>query len=321
MPLSPTRSPLTPHSLPRPLVRWNRSLPSGADDVSHLTLSEVRDRLARNERVLNSGLFAVSPASSSAGPSSGFGGRAGGDPASPTDPVRDKLLAVRQQLRAREQALLFEQTVEGVDKMGVEPAPADGRRMSAARSGKQRALESIRAGEGQRPGNGLILPMSQTLELGERDFDNQTAASLDALSLAPQLQPRLRPSDHYTHADELDRAAQSARYAAGLDTRTPGLRGGAYAYAADGDGDARGFPGVGAGFDDGGIFDDDAYDGHEEREYDASGMPLDSSRDDEPATGEMEEDEMDGEDNERFEEGNDEYNLAGDDSREAGPDR
>lgn len=41
--------------------------PTGADDISYLTLAEVRDRLARNERVLNSSIFKS--------PSAAMGGR------------------------------------------------------------------------------------------------------------------------------------------------------------------------------------------------------------------------------------------------------
>lgn len=44
---------------------------SPADDISHLSLIEVRERLARNERVLNSGLFAGSAGLAGAAPRPG----------------------------------------------------------------------------------------------------------------------------------------------------------------------------------------------------------------------------------------------------------
>lgn len=103
---------------------------------------------------------------------------------SPTDPVRERLLAAREQLLAREKELLLEEAEEGMEDVKLEdgkgeqgqghvqfPVQGNGagprRRSSAqsgqpvppgkATSGKRRALETIEAGEKHFGTNGLIL--------------------------------------------------------------------------------------------------------------------------------------------------------------------
>lgn len=86
--------------------------------------------------------------------------------------MRDRLLAARQALLAREQELLLEQGVSkmemdegsGGDKSPIVESSADARRRSSAvagvapvRSGKARAVESIKATEGGLHPNGIIL--------------------------------------------------------------------------------------------------------------------------------------------------------------------
>lgn len=84
--------------------------------------------------------------------------------------MRDRLVVARQALLAREQELLLEQ---GITKLEVTDTPhsplaessADGRRRSsgqgvmggAIRSGKARAMESIKVVEGELDPNGIIL--------------------------------------------------------------------------------------------------------------------------------------------------------------------
>lgn len=154
-----------------PIRRSRGSIPTSptpADDVSNLTLAEVRDRLARNTRVLSSSLFSpsTSPASTSvlaaqAGPSR--------HAQPPVDPVRERLVQNREALLAREAELL----AEGLEGMSMSPAAsvkqespaaAAGNRlagnsspMSVRSSGKQRALDTIRQGEGSLPSNAIQL--------------------------------------------------------------------------------------------------------------------------------------------------------------------
>lgn len=189
---------ITKPSTPMPPNRRHRpSLPTspGADDISGLSLSECRDRLARNERVLNSSLFSsVSPPPSlSTSPTSpflgdqstfhAFGSAASASasagpsrpPAPPVDPVKEKLLLTRQALLQREQELMMAQSTDQVAKLEVgspeSPRFMDtmsaGRRVSgsggggsaagASRSGKARAMEIIRQGEANRSPNAIIL--------------------------------------------------------------------------------------------------------------------------------------------------------------------
>lgn len=122
-----------------PVTRRTRpSVPNtgvGLEDISTLSLPEVRSRLERNERVLNTSLFSspagsqfstsptstflptttspppLSPHQTAAG--SGIGGTAIPVPPSPSnDPFREKLLLVRHQLLEREQELLVQEATD-----------------------------------------------------------------------------------------------------------------------------------------------------------------------------------------------------------------
>lgn len=110
--------------------------PTPADDVSSLSLVEVRDRLARNTRVLSSSLFSpsTSPASTSVlssytptyqnqnqnqTQSPGQAGPSRHAPAQPVDPVRERLVQTRDALLAREAELL----AQGMEGMSVTPSP------------------------------------------------------------------------------------------------------------------------------------------------------------------------------------------------------
>lgn len=133
------------------------------DDISTLTLPQIRLRLERNERVLQTSLFSSpSPSSSptlSISPSSST---------STTDPVRDKLLLSRQQLLQREKELVSAQRTELPHKVEILPnghddpatageSSAGARRRSRAslNSGKARAMERIQAGD-ERPTRNII---------------------------------------------------------------------------------------------------------------------------------------------------------------------
>jgi hypothetical protein len=171
--------------------------PGGADDVSCLTLLECRDRLARNERVLNSSLFnnnvnhyTPSPSASlSTSPTSSFlvgspptssmaaaAAAAAGPSRPPYDPVKEKLLLARQALLAREQELLIAESTDQVAKLEV-GSPDSPRNLhqhqqqqqyrrgsegttngiGANRTGKARALEIIRQADASRAPNAIIL--------------------------------------------------------------------------------------------------------------------------------------------------------------------
>lgn len=129
-----------------PTRRARGSLPNSptpADDVASLSLVEVRDRLARNARVLSSSLFSpsTSPSSTSvlAAASAAAGGGAGGGGAGPSrypqtpdqnlgrspgpvDPVRERLVQTREALLAREAELL----ALGIEGMSISPAHEHG---------------------------------------------------------------------------------------------------------------------------------------------------------------------------------------------------
>lgn len=107
------------------------------DDVSHLSLAEVRDRLARNERTLTT-VFGTSPSASMNG---------GGAP----DPARDALLSMREALLAREQELM----ADGIGSMSMEERSIA--TSPTTRSGKARAMECIRQGEASHPANKMSL--------------------------------------------------------------------------------------------------------------------------------------------------------------------
>ena len=158
--------------MPPSVRRQRASLPNAFDDVSTLTLSEVRARLDRNERVLNTSIFSPTSPQSSPGPSlstsptSPFASTLG--PASPPDPLRDRLLAVRQHLLARQQELCKD---DGSPNGGSVSSPGHAESSSSAlrrgedgvisavggKSGKMRAMEAIKVEDEKRRGNSMIL--------------------------------------------------------------------------------------------------------------------------------------------------------------------
>ncbi|WWD20625.1 hypothetical protein CI109_105101 [Kwoniella shandongensis] len=159
---------------PTPSRRSRPSLPpSTHDEISLLTLPEVRARLARNNALLTSALFVSPPSNSNstngAGPSS--------------DPVRDKLIIAREALLAREKELVREEEEHVQEDRKVEGDIQQRRGSEGMRSGKRRVIESIKQGEGMLAKNGLILPIDQTLHLSERDYQNATTLALSHLSL------------------------------------------------------------------------------------------------------------------------------------------
>ena len=162
MPTAPMRVP----------ARRARTSLSHADDISALSLAEVRERLARNERVLQTSLFSTSPTNSnsnmttngssnmsrSLGSPSTFSPTSPSLSQSPPDPVRGRLLAVRDALRAREAELV----AEGMGAMSLDSSGGDAgmgqlSRSPPTRSGKARALDAIRLGEATRGTNGMVL--------------------------------------------------------------------------------------------------------------------------------------------------------------------
>ncbi|OWZ80950.1 hypothetical protein C366_00782 [Cryptococcus neoformans Tu401-1] len=154
------------------------------DDIPTLSLPEVKERLARNTALLNSPLFAQPTSPSVSGSTS----KAQGADQGSSDPIREKLVKAREALLMREQELMMQNMNVGAssspeasnvtgDKKGK------GRESVGGVSGKQRVLESIRAGEGLLAKNGLILPMDQTLSLGQRDYINSTTHALSSLTL------------------------------------------------------------------------------------------------------------------------------------------
>ncbi|OCF39833.1 hypothetical protein I317_06385 [Kwoniella heveanensis CBS 569] len=329
---------------------------SGADDVANLTLAEVRDRLNRNNALLSSPLFNSPPTSPQLG--LGVAGPGPNSAMSPTrsDPVRDKLVAARESLLAREQELMLgslsvkeESNGYGAGNgngagtgyasgAGMNGGKDTGRRTSEGGvSGKAKVLERIKAGEGSLARNGLILPIDQTLTLGDRDYQNAAAAALSHLSInqTRSSSPKPRRSPHGSAVprnhdlfssgiggggdDEIARANRLARLNAFMSYK------GSESDEDDFDEDED-------DFDD----EDEILDGQEgfideigtgdERDfplsgpaaggYDGNGLPLRNV----DSIGE-EVDEY-GEDDEIFAEGNDEYgNGAGRGTLEAGPGR
>lgn len=137
----------------RPIQRKTRaSLPhtqAGIEDISYLNLGEVRNRLERNERVLNTALFSASPPP--AGGAAGFStspttstmarpGQTGqpgvavgmGTSPSAPDPFREKLLQARQALLAREKELLMEQEMSKMEVGEYQGEEAQGLTMSSS---------------------------------------------------------------------------------------------------------------------------------------------------------------------------------------------
>lgn len=127
----------SPIRVPR---RGSRGGAHAHDDVSHLSLAEVRDRLLRNERTLTT-VFGTSPSAALNGSSTG-------------DPARDALLSMREALLAREQQLM----ADGIGSMSMEErGPVSLATSPTTRSGKARAMECIRQGEAAHPANKMSL--------------------------------------------------------------------------------------------------------------------------------------------------------------------
>ncbi|WVQ63230.1 uncharacterized protein L199_001381 [Kwoniella botswanensis] len=326
---------------PRRSSRTSLSSPTGADDISYLTLAEVRDRLNRNNALLSSPLFAT-PQVGAAGPSS--------------DPVKDKLLLAREALLAREQELMLgNMHLVDQDSHQQQPQIYNGSPTKSptlglvgggnGRSGKARVLNRIREGESNLAKNGLILPIDQTLHLGQRDYHNATALSLSHLSLNPtrssspkprSARPKVsHPSNLYDNGpvggeDEITRANRLARINAFMSYKASSSdsEDGDDDYDQDDDEELEGMEGI----------DKEEYinklirsqsqpeeknfplTGNASGGYDGNGQPL--HNDDKLLDDLGEEVDVYGEDDEDFLEGNEEYaNGAGQGSMAAGPGR
>ncbi|WVQ70562.1 hypothetical protein IAR50_000081 [Cryptococcus sp. DSM 104548] len=179
------------------------------EDIPSLSLSEVKARLERNSALLASPLFASSPAGPSpAGPSTAV---STADKVEVVDPVREKLVKAREALLMREQELMMESmNMDGAGEAGSgSPAfgggsdfglgKGKGKEREVHTSGKMRVLDRIRRGEGTLAKNGLILPIDQTLSLGQRDYINQTASSLSSLSLEATRSSSPKPRHPINH--------------------------------------------------------------------------------------------------------------------------
>ncbi|WWC92201.1 uncharacterized protein L201_007155 [Kwoniella dendrophila CBS 6074] len=214
---------------PRRSSRTSISSPTGADDVSSLSLAEVRDRLNRNNALLNSPLFAnQQPNSPPIGVGIGVGGPGPSSSSfspihSPqpnhSDPVKEKLLLAREALLAREQELMLSNIHLKDENMDIEPTSPnlngssignDGMKvengqerikspnnLNGGRSGKARVLNKIREDECNLAKNGLILPIDQTLHLGQRDYQNATALSLSHLTINQTRSSSPKPRNPY----------------------------------------------------------------------------------------------------------------------------
>ncbi|ODO10506.1 hypothetical protein I350_01101 [Cryptococcus amylolentus CBS 6273] len=175
------------------------------EDIPSLSLPEVKARLERNTALLASPLFASPPDASSAGSSSSSSS------AQIVDPVRDKLVKAREALLMREQELMMENMdmddPGGAGSAGFASAAGQdfgfskgkGKEREVHTSGKMRVLDRIRRGEGTLAKNGLILPIDQTLSLGQRDYINQTASSLSSLSLEATRSSSPKPRHPINH--------------------------------------------------------------------------------------------------------------------------
>ncbi|KAK4686948.1 hypothetical protein P7C73_g3175, partial [Tremellales sp. Uapishka_1] len=273
-------SPTTPYQAP---IR-RRTPASPYEDISTLTLPEIRSRLERNSRVLNTGIFSMSPPSTSPIASG-----------STIDPIREKLLSARKQLQEREQELLASQSgnVGLGENEGVREGGGNGR------SGKARALEVIQQGEAGIGKNNLILGVAQSMALGERDYNNQTISSLSSMSIhQPQFasKDKSKPPPQLQPDDENAQAQRLARMNAFMSHR-------------DDEGD-----------DD--MFEEDEHtrSGEDYRHYDASEIPVDVGKDD--TLGEIDEDDADLNGEGRLEiwaEGNEDYEQGAGSGMDAGP--
>ncbi|ORX41077.1 hypothetical protein BD324DRAFT_647974 [Kockovaella imperatae] len=168
--------------------RRRSSVPVGADDISTLTLPQINERIERNERVLNTSLFSPFQL-------------AGSPPAH--DPVRDRLLAIRQALQERKRELedsALDRSLNGMS-LDAEPQLAESsaqaqRRDSGgglASSGRAMAMQTIQVQDAKLPPNSVTLPLSETLALGRRDFDDATARNLAGLSFTDKSKSPLTP--------------------------------------------------------------------------------------------------------------------------------
>ncbi|CAK9786577.1 hypothetical protein CC85DRAFT_283193 [Cutaneotrichosporon oleaginosum] len=178
---------------------------SPTDEISHLSLAEVRDRLGRNERVLNSALFSTSPGGMPNGASAMSPGssRASGS----DDPVRARLLAVRASLCAREAELM----AESMGSMDLSAGPMAS--SPPTRSAKANALAAIRQGEAVHPPSHMTLPIDSTLALGERDFDNQWTARFANVGIETPASSRNPSSRGSQREDALERSERASRRA------------------------------------------------------------------------------------------------------------
>ena len=135
---------------PRPRRSRPSLTPQGADDISSLSLDQIRARLERNQRVLNTSLLSTSHPASSPPRDQTL-----------TDPVRGKLLVSRQELLRREQDLIKQVAGDGNVDMDVseggETSQMAKRRSHSGKVGKARILETIQAGEGSLTRNGVLL--------------------------------------------------------------------------------------------------------------------------------------------------------------------
>ena len=134
--------------------RRRATLPTTPDDIASLTLPQINARLERNERVLNTSLFSPTPHLAS----------------SPTsDPMRDRLIAIRASLLARKAELEHAANQQQLGGMSLEPraeSSAQAQRNSGsnglpngqgARSARARAMEIIEAGDKYLAPNSLQL--------------------------------------------------------------------------------------------------------------------------------------------------------------------
>ena len=138
------------------------SLPLGADDIYDLTLPEIRARLERNERVLQSSFFTHTPSQSPIRTTIASSSSASTITSLTTspDPVRDKLSASRDLLLQREQELIL---ADNINKLEMKLGPGeDTNYLSESRggrkggkSGKAVALALIQAKERETVRNGI----------------------------------------------------------------------------------------------------------------------------------------------------------------------
>ncbi|RXK40660.1 hypothetical protein M231_02117 [Tremella mesenterica] len=190
----------------------------GPEDLSLLSLADVRARIERNSHVLGLSLFSpTSPTSPIFVPSSRISHPTFTTPGiplsvSPTgpdlinqnglndlnqhrvdgqgfvedirinevDPVREKLLVARKTLLEREQELLLQIANDGVEKLDMNDAGPS----RPKKSGQQRVLEEIRQKDKNLPEGGVLLPLDESFQLAQRDSDEATARRLASISLS-----------------------------------------------------------------------------------------------------------------------------------------